>query len=176
MSSRGSFVCPLRSTAADWSLGCCHPYTQRHKIFKKLELFVPHQWATWQVSGPLGCGAPHSAPFLFLNDQEDTADEVILELRQMISEAVGKASSHLEKSNKQERERERREQAKLTPVLCMQRASRLLVVTFRQRALVYTRRAHIDWVRVDELKLNAVRRDRVPLLPSPISSFHNACL
>lgn len=43
----------------------------------------------------------------------------------------------------------------------MQKASRLLVVTFRQRAPEYPRRVHIDWVRVDEAKLRAGRSDGV---------------
>lgn len=85
---------------------------------------------------------PHSVPLLFLNGREDTADELILKLRQMMTKAVGKASSRLEESNKQDKEGE--EEVKLKPVLRMQQASRLLVVTFRQQALVYTRRAHID--------------------------------
>lgn len=45
----------------------------------------------------------------------------------------------------------------------MQRASRLLVLTFGQRALVYTRRARIDWERVDEVQLRAERSDGVVL-------------
>lgn len=43
----------------------------------------------------------------------------------------------------------------------MQQASRILVVTFRQLAPEYPKRVHIDWVRLDEVKLGAGRRDGV---------------
>lgn len=50
---------------------------------------------------------------------------------------------YLEERATRGREREE-EEVRMMHELHMQRASRLLVVTFRQRALVYTRRVHID--------------------------------
>lgn len=79
----------------------------------------------------------------------------------------------MEESDKKKRSGGRRGEGDAE--LCMQPASRLVVVTFRQRALVYTRRVHIDWERVDEVKLRAGRSDGLVFYFQSIP-LHIACL
>lgn len=84
----------------------------------------------------------------------------------MLSETLGK-------HNKRERRGGRRGEDEAE--LHMLQASRILVVTFRQQAPEYPKRVHIDWVRVDEVKLRAGRSDGVVFSPQSVPFKLYAC-